>query len=98
AVERRLVDRMVEAVLDRAAQQRLGQRPAVPERHRRLELGLEGDRLVDLEDLGQLAGLTGAGAEIPGPAHTGERVVPAVEPGPHSADLFAVLSRRHPSA
>jgi hypothetical protein len=62
-------------VLDRAAQQRLGQRAAAPERQRGLQLGLEVDRLVDLQDLRQVAAPVPV-AEIPGAPHASQRVVP----------------------
>jgi len=94
AVERRLVDGVVEAVLDRPSQQHLGQLPAAPERQRRLQLGLQLERLVDLEDLRQVADRPGA--QVPGAAHSGQRVVATVQPGHHAADRLEVVGRRDP--
>src|SRR4030095_16489928 len=50
AVERRLVDRVVEAVHDRPAKQDLGQLAAPPESQRVPELRFQRDGLVDLQN------------------------------------------------
>jgi len=94
AVVGRLVDGVVEAVLDRPSQQRLGQLPAAPKRQRRLQLGLQVERLVDLQDLREVAGRPGA--QVPRSAHSGQRVVATVQPGHHAADRLQVVGRRHP--
>src|SRR5205085_2772979 len=90
AVERRLVDRVIESMLDRLTEQALRQRRAASEGQRLRQPRLEVDRLVDLENR---AGVVTLAAQIMSAPRVHQLAEAAIQARQQTRDIIEVLWR-----